>query len=157
MSAGKEEPPKSRGEGGSGARRQRAAKLKLLGPGGAVSLAARPGYEVGYGKPPEESRFRKGASGNSKGRPKGSKNRLPSLHEERMKSIILEEAYRTIPVREGDKNVTLPIATAVMRSIAVNAAKGQPLSQRLYAELLSAVESSNKIRHNEWLEVAISY
>ncbi len=63
-------------------------------PGKPGSLVARPGYEVGYAKPPEGSKFRKGVSGNPRGRPKGSKNKLPALHEERMKAIILEEAYR---------------------------------------------------------------
>jgi Family of unknown function (DUF5681) len=31
-------------------------------------------YEVGFGKPPQAARFRKGTSGNKRGRPKGSKN-----------------------------------------------------------------------------------
>lgn len=31
-------------------------------------------YEVGYGKPPQATRFRPGQSGNPKGRPKGSTN-----------------------------------------------------------------------------------
>ena len=31
-------------------------------------------YEIGYGKPPKHSRFKKGQSGNRKGRPKGSRN-----------------------------------------------------------------------------------
>ena len=31
-------------------------------------------YEVGYGKPPKHTRFRKGQSGNFLGRPKGSTN-----------------------------------------------------------------------------------
>ena len=37
-------------------------------------------YEVGYGKPPKETRFRKGQSGNPKGRPKGAKNKAPALN-----------------------------------------------------------------------------
>jgi len=31
-------------------------------------------YEVGYGKPPEQTRFKKGQSGNPKGRAKGTRN-----------------------------------------------------------------------------------
>ena len=31
-------------------------------------------YEVGYGKPPKHTRFRKGQSGNLRGRPKGAPN-----------------------------------------------------------------------------------
>lgn len=44
-------------------------------------------YEVGYGKPPVNGRWKKGQSGNSKGRKKGSKNEknvLRDLMEERL-------------------------------------------------------------------------
>lgn len=128
------------------------------GPGkGKGPLAPRPGYEVGYGKPPEATQFRKGKSGNPRGRPKGSKNKLPALNEERMKGIILEEAYRSITVRDGARNISVPIARAVLRSLAVNAVKGQHRSQRLFAELLSAVETSNKLLNDEWYDTALTY
>ena len=128
-----------------------------LGPGKPGALAARTGYEVGYGKPPEDTRFRKGQSGNPRGRPKGARNKLPALNEERMKTIILQEAYRTITVRDGLRNITVPIAQAVLRSLAVNAVKGQHRSQRLFADLLSGVETSNKALHDSWFSTALDY
>ena len=38
-------------------------------------------YEVGYGKPPETTRFKKGQSGNPKGRPAGAKGWTEPLAE----------------------------------------------------------------------------
>ncbi len=127
------------------------------GPGNPGSLLARPGYDVGYGKPPESGRFQKGKSGNPKGRPKGARNLQPALNEERMMSIIFEEAYRPITVREGTRNITVPIASAVMRSVAVNAVKGNHRSQRLFAELLASAEAAKKAFYEAWLEAAIEY
>jgi hypothetical protein len=121
------------------------------------ALVVRPGYEVGYGKPPKDSRFRPGQSGNPKGRPKGSRNKRPGLNSERMKEIILEEAYRTITVRDGDRNVAVPMAQAVIRSLAVNAAKGQHRAQRLFAELLAATERSRDDLQERFFNAALDY
>jgi hypothetical protein len=123
-------------------------------------LAIRPdrnSYAVGYAKPPSETRYKPGQSGNPKGRPKGKRKPVRHPPDERLKEIILGEAYRAIKVNDGDKQVTVPMAQAIMRSLAVTAAKGNTRAQRLFAELLGSSETSNKRAHDEWLETAITY
>jgi len=118
-----------------------------------------PDYDIGYSKPPKETRFKQGQSGNPGGRPRGSKNRpkTPALNEERLKAIILEEAYRTITINDASGQTSVPMAQAVVRSLAVNAAKGNQRAQRLFTEILSTTESQNMRLHNEFLETAIEY
>jgi len=58
-------------------------------------------YEVGYAKPPQRTRFRKGQSGNPGGRPRG-------MTAGRAKALALKEAYRMVRVKEGDSIVLLP-------------------------------------------------
>jgi len=114
-------------------------------------------YEVGYCKPPEETRFVKGQSGNLKGRPKGAKTKRPKAYEEKLKNIIYEEAYREITVQDGHGPVSIPMAQAVARSLSVNAAKGNQRAQKLFLELVSTVEKADFEQHCEILETWFNY
>ena len=48
-------------------------------------------YKVGYKKPPLHTRFKKGQSGNPRGRPKGSKNFSTLLAEALNEPVIVAE------------------------------------------------------------------
>jgi hypothetical protein len=45
-------------------------------------------YEIGYGKPPPRTRFKKGQSGNPRGRPPGAKN-LKTLLSEALNGMVV--------------------------------------------------------------------
>ena len=124
------------------------------------ALAVRPAsYSVGYAKPPVHTRFKAGQSGNPKGRPKGSRNTsLTRPHpDDRLQSIILDEAYRGVPVNDGNGQVTIPMAQAVVRSLAVKAAKGSQRAQRLFTTLITATERDRKKTRESELEAALTY
>jgi hypothetical protein len=103
------------------------------------------GYKVGYGKPPKATRFRPGRSGNPKGRPRGSRTkRSGDAGTERLKAMVLEEAYRQIQVRDGDKLVEMSTVQAAVRSLSLSAVKGNQRSQRMLFDSVGAIESEQR-------------
>ena len=118
---------------------------------------AAPGYDIGYRKPPHAKRFKPGQSGNPTGRPKGARNKMPAPHEERLQAIVMAEAYRTIKVNDGTRQITVPMAQAVIRSLAVSAAKGQARAQKLFTEILGTTERAGRKIHDEVLDAAFEY
>lgn len=115
-------------------------------------------YLVGYGKPPAEHRFRKGQSGNPSGRRKGSTNKAKLRGMDRpTQMMILEEAYRPVTVREGDKVLELPAIQAVIRSMSVAAMKGNRLAQKLVTEIVQNIEQEHFKAQYENLEHFTKY
>ncbi len=69
--------------------------------------------EVGYGHPPKKTRFKKGESGNPKGRPKGSISLIAAL---------MQELERTLTVKEGGRETRITKARALVRQTVKTAA-----------------------------------
>ena len=76
-------------------------------------------------------------------------------HAERLKAIVREEAYRMIGVRDGRREVKVPMAQAIVRALAVSAVKGQQRAHRLFTELLRTTERENKRTWDRELAVGL--
>ena len=79
-------------------------------------------YEVGYGKPPQHTRFQPGRSGNSRGRPKGTKN---------LKTDLMEELSEKILVREGEQSRRVSKQRAMVKTLMAHTLKGDMRSATL--------------------------
>jgi hypothetical protein len=74
-------------------------------------------YEVGKGRPPQETRWKPGQSGNPKGRRKGRKNLATLFHEEMSKKVaMLENGQRRMITK----------AEAALKQLINSATKGNP-------------------------------
>jgi hypothetical protein len=70
-------------------------------------------YPVGYGKPPQHTRFRKGESGNPSGRPKGSKNLTTLLEKELKQRVVVTENGRRRSITKQEAMVKHLVNKAV--------------------------------------------
>ena len=64
--------------------------------------------EVGYKKPPKATQFKKGQSGNPKGRRKGSKSVL---------ALVEDVIWKQVRIRQGDQRKSVPMIQAVLMAV----------------------------------------
>jgi replication-associated recombination protein RarA len=88
-------------------------------------------YDVGFGKPPKPSQFRKGFSGNPKGRPKGRRNLATILNRTLQEKVVTNEngVRRTVTKYE-----------ATMKQLVNQAASGDLRAVRQLLALVGSVE-----------------
>lgn len=92
-------------------------------------LGVRP---VGYKSPPVRTRFKKGQSGNPKGRPKRQPD--PETPSFPVDQAILSETERMVPIRENGETKEMKAIEVVHRANFKSAANGSPFAQRIYLE-----------------------
>ena len=94
-------------------------------------------YEVGYGKPPKKHQFKKGQSGNPKGRKKNSKNTL---------EILKNELNQKVSLTENGKEVVLTKRQAMLKHMGNKAVKGEMKAMMFVYSQLLTIDVSEKER-----------
>jgi hypothetical protein len=92
-------------------------------------------YRVGYKKPPQETRFKKGRSGNPKGRPKGTLNLATVLERTLRELVVINE--------NGRRKVITKLAAAVKQMVNKAASGDLVALRQLLALVISAEERAN--------------
>jgi hypothetical protein len=85
-------------------------------------------YDVGYGKPPRHTQFKPGQSGNSKGRPRSTRN---------FKTDLREELEAEVVVNEGGRTQTISRQKAMIKRTVEKALKGDLRATQMLAQWVS--------------------
>ena len=92
-----------------------------------------PNYDIGYGRPPVQHRFRKGHSGNPKGKIQGQRT---------LKTELVEELQARITVTENGKTRKLSKLSVIVKRMVSDAAKGDARAREQLIRLVGQIEQA---------------
>lgn len=94
-------------------------------------------YEIGYRRPPKQTQFSKGASGNPAGRPKGSRN---------FATLLAQELNQKVVITENGRKRSMTRLQALAKKIVNSGLVGDGKALKL---LLDAMRAAGHINPNE--------
>ena len=113
----------------SGSEQENHSENPLLGaPEGTSGDAPKAEYQVGYKRPPLQTRFNPGQSGNPKGRPTGRPN---------AKTTMARVINERVAVREGQKSRNVTKLEAMLQAHTLKAIKGDTRSASIVIGLVT--------------------
>jgi hypothetical protein len=115
-----------------------------------------------FRNPPAEHRFRKGVSGNPRGRPRVERVLVSTKvggqpgvgFEDRIKSLAILEAYRPFTLPDGE---TIPIIQLIFRKVNVSAANGNTRAQQTALNVVIGAEADRRSAAAEILKANVAY
>ena len=111
-------------------------------------------FDVGYSKPPRDSWYTPGTSGNPGGRPKGSKNKPKKLTDKNFNEILRSVLYKDVSLKGGK---TVSVARAVTQNLADQALGGNLRAIQLVITSLRAVDAADAAQQEADYNYAVAY
>ena len=109
-------------------------------------------YEVGYGKPPADHRFRKGQSGNPRGRPRGHS---APLGRRDLLNALTQAAREPIAVTKDGRTIRTTQIEALAQQLTRKALQGDMKAAKLLFDNIQALAPATEpdgMTHEQWLE-----
>ncbi|MCJ2127277.1 DUF5681 domain-containing protein [Methylobacterium sp. E-045] len=101
----------------------------------------RAGYEVGYGKPPADHRFRKGQSGNPRGRPRGHS---APLGRRDLLDALTQAAREPIAITKDGRTIRTTQIEALAQQLTRKALQGDMRAAKLLFDNIKALAPADE-------------
>lgn len=92
-------------------------------------------YDVGYGKPPKKNQFKKGQSGNPKGRPRKQRAKDKAAETKAPGDVLKDVLSEKLNMSTADGSVEITKLEAFFTKVANDALKGDKQAQKTMMEL----------------------
>ena len=147
----------TRQRGGTRARAGSDPAPDTVGNSRAEASGEPPPRAAGFGRPPPNTRFKPGVSGNPAGRPRGAKSHGRALKLLDLTGAVLAEANRVVEVAIDGELQRITMRELAVRAVSTKAAQGSVQAGKLFTQLTQAAEAADERTRTEKVELALQF